>query len=547
MTRTLLSARRCGPAWMLALVIIAAVLAVMPDGSGISSVSAAPTKELPADLALVPGNALGFASIRSADWWRLLGIKDVHGQIFRDAPAETRLAAKELDYWPPRIERLTFVLLPGPKQGAEPCLAAIVLTTEAYDPTRIRAYQPAAKEEKINGKSCYVADDKAFYPVDNTIFVVGQRFAVLTIADRAGKKDSGALAPALAAVGQHHVAVGLRPAPLWALADIELPPEAKSLIDLTKPDVAGLTLDFGKEIKGELRLAYSDAQDVEDAAMLVRTAIMLARRGFPIVRKEIEDNKLAPGTMMKVVDELEPALKTAAIETRNKTVSVSLTLKVDQTILKKIAEEAIPILHNAVHRLTIAKNLQQIALAMADMADSNQGVMSAAAIYAKGDKPLLSWRVAILPYIGEDKLYEEFHLDEPWDSDHNKKLLSKMPRIYQSPGAATEETRTHYRVFHGPGAAFEGTKGVQYPGSFTDGTSQTILVVEAEESVPWTKPDELPFDEKKDLPKLGLKDKDYIMVGLADGSTRMVKKTVKKSTLNAAITRGANDILGPDW
>ena len=50
-------------------------------------------------------------------------------------------------------------------------------------------------------------------------------------------------------------------------------------------------------------------------------------------------------------------------------------------------------------------------------------------------KPLLSWRVLILPYIGNDDLYREFHLDEPWDSVHNKTLLSKMPDVYKAPGS----------------------------------------------------------------------------------------------------------------
>src|SRR5262249_28595600 len=145
------------------------------------------------------------------------------------------------------------------------------------------------------------------------------------------------------------------------------------------------------------------------------------------------------------------------------------------------------------------------------------------AIYSKEGKPLLSWRVAILPYIEQEPLYKEFHLDEPWDSDHNKKLLAKMPKVYMRPGAAPGETKTHYRVFHGPGAAFEGKESAVYPGHFSDGTSQTILTVEAEEAVPWTKPDELPFDvkdEKKELPRLGLPGNELIMVGLADGSVR---------------------------
>src|SRR5207249_1280691 len=121
--------------------------------------------------------------------------------------------------------------------------------------------------------------------------------------------------------------------------------------------------------------------------------------------------------------------------------------------------------------------------------------LPAHAIYSKdGKKPLLSWRVAILPFIEQDELYRQFHLDEPWDSEHNKKLIQHMPQIYVSPNAppAKEPGLTHYQVFVGGGAAWQ--RGPQPPGlprTFVDGVSNTIMVAEAAEPVIWTKPDDL--------------------------------------------------------
>src|SRR5262249_54155708 len=72
-------------------------------------------------------------------------------------------------------------------------------------------------------------------------------------------------------------------------------------------------------------------------------------------------------------------------------------------------------------------NLKQIALAMHNYNDAYNGKLPAHAIYSKdGKKPLLSWRVAILPFIEQDNLYQQFHLDEPWDSEHNKKLIPML-------------------------------------------------------------------------------------------------------------------------
>src|SRR5439155_1388856 len=118
----------------------------------------------------------------------------------------------------------------------------------------------------------------------------------------------------------------------------------------------------------------------------------------------------------------------------------------------------------------------------------------AAAVYDKDGKAILSWRVLILPYIEQDRLYRKFRLNEPWDSPHNKKLLEMMPKTYAAPNAKGDPPyTTHYQVFVGPGAGFEGKRGLRI-GDFTDGTSNTILVAEAARAVPWTKPEDLPYD-----------------------------------------------------
>src|SRR5947208_12647542 len=116
-------------------------------------------------------------------------------------------------------------------------------------------------------------------------------------------------------------------------------------------------------------------------------------------------------------------------------------------------------------------NLKQIAIAMHIYHDQHQGLPTAA-IYSADGKPLLSWRVLLLPYLEQDALYKQFHLDEPWDSAHNRKLLARVPPIYVAPGEK-ETTDTHYLGFAGKGAFFEGKKGVGIT-DITDGTSNTL-------------------------------------------------------------------------
>ena len=109
-------------------------------------------------------------------------------------------------------------------------------------------------------------------------------------------------------------------------------------------------------------------------------------------------------------------------------------------------------------------------------------------------QPLLSWRVLILPYIEQDNLFKEFHLDEPWDSEHNKKLLAKMPKTYETVDSdAKKGFLTRYLGFSGKDAMFDGAKGIQFA-DITDGLSNTIMVVEAAKGVPWSKPEDISFD-----------------------------------------------------
>jgi hypothetical protein len=135
-------------------------------------------------------------------------------------------------------------------------------------------------------------------------------------------------------------------------------------------------------------------------------------------------------------------------------------------------------------------------------------------------QPLLSWRVMLLPFLEQDNLYREFKLDEPWDSEHNKKLLSRMPKVFAPVRAAAEPGMTYYQVFVGQNAPFPPLEmlqppfapggpavlpkgGPRIPATIPDGTSNTFLVVEAGEPVPWTKPADLEYDDKKPVPKLG--------------------------------------------
>jgi hypothetical protein len=200
-------------------------------------------------------------------------------------------------------------------------------------------------------------------------------------------------------------------------------------------------------------------------------------------------------------------------------------------------------------RIWSLNNLKGLSLAMQNYQDE-KGSLPPAAVLGKDGQPLLSWRVLLLPYAEEEALYREFRLDEPWDSPHNLRLLARMPKVYSTPHppAKGPAYTTSYKVFVGKGAAFERGHRLKLPDDFPDGTSNTILVIEAGDPVPWTKPDDLPFDPDVPLLPLAGPFPFYLNVVMADASCRSLDpKTLTESTLRAAVTRNGGDELGPDW
>jgi hypothetical protein len=158
-------------------------------------------------------------------------------------------------------------------------------------------------------------------------------------------------------------------------------------------------------------------------------------------------------------------------------------------------------------------------------------------------KLLLSWRVAILAFLEQEKLYEKFILDEPWDSKNNKPLADKIPKIYAPIRVKGQEVGdTFYRGFTGPDTCFEKGKQRRIV-EIADGTSGTILIVEAGEACIWTKPDDLPFDAKKKLPKLGGLFEGEFHILMCDASVCSLKLMVPDDVMKAMITTNGGEVV----
>ena len=204
-------------------------------------------------------------------------------------------------------------------------------------------------------------------------------------------------------------------------------------------------------------------------------------------------------------------------------------------------------------RTECANQMRQIILAMHNYHDANRAFP---ARFSKNDddEPLLSWRVYILPYMEENDLYEQFHLDEPWDSEHNKTLIEKLPRCYVHPRALPEEGKTVFVVPAGEGSIMVDPEDSGRPKGMRledvlDGTSRTGVIFETDEenAVVWTKPDD--FDWKKIDDPVGALfggwSGDGVNVALADGSVQFISHEKLRELLDKLITTADGEFI--DW
>jgi hypothetical protein len=346
-------------------------------------------------------------------------------------------------------------------------------------------------------------------------------------------------------------------APSWCLTDKYLAvapyPEAIKAFLARDKNFAPLTKvpDVGAALGGEggaVALTYTNTRRLFDLFY------PLAPVGFRMLSNELAHDgiDLPPG-LLPSAGSIRPHLRPGVTTMRRTTAGIEVvsrqTLPGNSTlstapIMVGLLVPAVQKVREAAARIQSGNNLHQILIAMHNHQAVN-GTLPPAYNVDKDGKPLLSWRVHILPYIDQDELYKEFHLDEPWDSPHNKKLIEKMPKTYRSPASHAAAGKTNYLTVRGKDMAFPGDKGLKLPADFPDGTSNTIFIVEASDrkAVIWTKPDDYEVNEKNPLEGLVGLWRGMFLAGMGDGSVRVIYRTVDpKQLMNAFIRNDGNPV-----
>jgi len=510
---------------------------------------------LPPELALIPKDAAAFVSIR----YDLLGATPFgKALLFGGSPRPEVFEALEkkwLGFPLDEVERVTAVFpqLTG-RFTMEDIPLFVVTRTKKIDrdsllstiharPISDRYKEMAIGELNQPGRTRPVRFRGAPYATDEErllLYFVGDRTVVLAtpgsylglfrlLGQHLDPSDDAPLTAALnAAAGKDVVVAGMTGPAIKNLlaAWPEKEREFAALADARAVSVrVGITPDFVLNVAADFRDGPSARRARSALAGLSTWTTETLQKTVRGMGKDEERFADLFGAALKEAG--EPQLD-------GKTVTLTVAIKGEASVqaAEAAARSAAVRIRASTDRLNKVNYLKQIGLAIHNYHDTN-GEFPFKQRAPAGLHPGLSWRVAILPFIEEEKLFKEFKLDEPWDSETNKKLIRKMPKLFAPPpGVNAKPGHTFLRMFDGPGTISRVSKLIDV----WNGTSNTLTVVEAADTEVWTKPDELDYDTKKPLPKLGGHFEDGFHILFADGSVRFIKSPVTEKELRAWIT-----------
>jgi hypothetical protein len=425
---------------------------------------------------------------------------------------------------------------------------------------------------ELNGKKYLQSQHPlmpSFFAPNSTSLLVAPDSALATLLDGASAQDPVASQVAAAAAGDDlYLLINLDTLqPLIQVALTQVPPdfpaEARPLLDLpgllksveltvnvsnssmtelvvtanSEPDaqrvesilgdmkelmIATMTAEMQKDQKTQLMLASEDPveqamgrylQRLQDASTQSMRDFQLSRDGARFHLIQFDPSQSA----------VNPLAATATIG-----------------ILVALLLPAVQAAREAARRQTAMNHLKMIMLAHHNYADRERGTFPPHAIYSADGKPLLSWRVSLLPYLEEQALYDRFHLDEPWDSPHNQTLIPLMPEVYLDPsgGLTPQEGRTHFLGVVGEGMLLGGTAEGRRFAAIRDGTSNTIAVLQVtdQRAATWTKPDDWQLDANNVTQGLGGPHPGGFLAGLCDGSVHFISSNIDPNVFRAMLT-----------
>lgn len=499
------------------------VLAILIGGS-----SPRPVRAEESTLDFVPADAAGFVHVRAADLWRSPAFAEMRGLLGKvDAEARS-LFEKRLGINVAQLQEVTLIfptvqsfgmLVPTGHPQAMSTLVAVRCEKPHNREHLTAAFPSKARLKQFKGES-YWFDEHAWAGVhflSERTFLYGSEDALIWYFNQNtdNNKQGPLTDPLQQAPSKPHALFALNAGLISTGIEEYVPPPIQPLLQARYVSLA-ITLD--KQLTFNARVGFASANDAEDGETAFKALLELGLAQLNNLDKlaqerlNSKEDRLfdSVGNLygLALVRQTSALLERLSVAREGSRLSLSLQLQGDHFASVGLVSIA------AVTALgtNAESTFQYVGNLVSDQARPNEPLLKlhagleayyakhnawpARAIRDNNGTPLLSWRVALLPYLGEEELYKQFKLDEAWDSLHNKQLLARMPAVYASRWN-DRPWLTRFQVFAGDGAILNLRNGSR-KADVRDGLATTVLLVEAPErlGVHWTKPHDLPFQPR---------------------------------------------------
>lgn len=315
-------------------------------------------------------------------------------------------------------------------------------------------------------------------------------------------------------------------------------------------DAILLHLDLkGDAIALDLTLVGIDESAAEQIEGILQDSLIEAQTlAMTSIQQNLEQSDVSPA-MRDAVQSYAARISAMVMESfqplrveRDVTIQAESELSIASTgVLVGLLLPAVQAGRQAARRVQSSNNIKQIMLGIHNHHAAYQQLPLSAIADDEGN-PLLSWRVKLLPFLDEMELYEQFRLDEPWDSEHNLQVAQQVPEVYESIGLNVEPGHTIYQAVVGEEIGIRPMQTTKFR-DFLDGLSNSVLVLEADadEAVFWTQPKDLAIDLNDPLVGLGHARAGGFHVGMADGAVKFISENIDAQLFRKLLTRAGNE------
>jgi len=527
------------------------------------------------DLTYVPEDAVGILAWRPAAIFRQPGPAQ-YASILADVLPRAPTPITE-------IEQFTIVVLRAAekKPPALPDALAIYQTLKPYDFQAVLRRMHKAARKEYEGKVYYVEimGTPPGFVLGNVVCQLDDRTLVQGSSEETLKKlISGRKglpkfidAKVWKAFEPDHAVVAVEASTVAQIVRMTQPPSAAALLSTFSPlwqdstcGVGGLRV--GRELKVHAVAVVTSKTQFRNVSKTVDALLTFCSNAAREARAAASHEKKAEheASSVLVLEVVARIFANMHIQTEaDNVISVEGSVSMDtiRNLLPPITDA-----RRASDRTRSVNNLKHIAIAMHNYHDKYK-CFPPAVLYGPDGKTPYSWRVAILPFLEQAALYKHYRFDEPWDGPNNRRLAEIRVPVFHCPSEIARSANASYFALVGPGTVFEkkdrakpsgvpkspvaGSPGprIETDGiSFTeirDGTSNTLMIVEAKRNIPWSKPEDIPYDPKKPIPELGGYFEGGFHAARCDGAVFFLPNSIAEATLRAMISRNGREVI--DW